>query len=226
MRRALILLALAACVLCGCKKDKVEEETISLFFSYERLSPLMYKFTNESVGYSDFKWEFGDGSFSLGYNALKTFAACGTYTVTLTGEHAGKKQSLRQNIRVTTPAIYIAGYTLYHIPYDNRYYKLVVKDDNLLPSSWDFQTPYTEMLETADLPYTVTFTNPRAFENPETHEYYTVEVLRNTTKNAGSDVSCMKQQLKVSEIMEYQPEYVLQTETGNTAVGIIMEYRY
>lgn len=219
------ILFIAACIsiLSGCAKHSVLVD-----YAYDRLSPLMYEFTNYSHGCDSYKWDFGDGTFSLAPNvAYKEFDAPGTYTVTLTGYADGIRYEHAQTIRVTVPACYFAGFTLYHIPYENRYYKCVFKDDNLLPSSWDFQSTYTPMLSGSDLPYTVRFSSPRLLENIDSHDHYTIQVVRTTNASTtDGDTQCLKQQLKVKDIKTYQPEYVLSTSTDVTTVGILMEYVY
>ena len=214
---------LCAAILCGCSNYEPD----ALAFTYERIAPLMYTFTSQSVGYEDYKWDYGDGTYSFGIDGIHAYEEPGTYTVTLIASLNGTKYDKRATINVTTPATHIAGYTLYHIPYEDRYYKVVFKDDALFPSAWDFQTVYTPMLDETDLPYTVYFNNPVLMENMESHDYYTVQVIRTTNAaNDNNDVSCMKQKLTVKELKTYRPEHILQTESGATAVGVIMEYRY
>ena len=223
MKRAFFLLAICA-ILCACEK---QSQTIRVDFDYKRETPLMVSFTNLSSGADAYRWDFGDGMWSQGYDAIHEYETTGEYVVTLTATIGGIKYDKQTTIAIDEPDAYIAGYTLYRIPYENRYYKVVFKDDALLPSSWDFQTQYTPMLDASDLPYTARLLTPRLFENIDAHEYYTVQVVRNTsTSNASGDASCMKQRLEVKDIKQYQPEYILRTETNSTAIGIIMQYEY
>ena len=203
-------------------------QTPTVDFTYERIAPLMFQFTNTSYNCASYKWDYGDGMWSENKDAMHTYEATGTYTVTLTGTASdGKKYSTSKKLTVTKPTIYFAGYTLYAIPYENRYYRLSFKDDNLLPSDWDTYTIYTPLLDNTDIPYTYMFNNPIMLENPESHTYYTIALYRNTkTNNTSGDTQCLKQQLKVKDIMTYQPEYILQTETGGSVVGIHMGYDY
>ena len=223
MKRAYILI-LTAVILCGCKK------TTSVLVDYQpvRLSPLMYKFVNYSHGCDSYKWDFGDGTWSYAADyALHEFETTGKYTVTLIGTSDGERYEYRQVVNVTVPACYIAGFTLYNIPYEDRYYKVVFKDDNLFPSSWDFQTTYTPILTEDDLPYTMRFNNPRYMEDMDSHDHYTVQVVRTANPSStDGDTQCLKQQLKVKDIKTYQPQYILSTETDATTIGILMEYTY
>ena len=202
-------------------------QQIVLDYTVTRLSPLMYQFDNSSTGCDSYKWDFGDGMWSESKNATHSYEKTGTYTVTMTGYASGTPHTKSTVVNVTQPDVYFGGFTIYHIPYENKYYRLVFKDDALFPSSWDFQTSYTPMLTTADLPYTREWNEPYPLEDINNHTYYTVEVQRANTTSGGSTTQCLKQQIKVKDILSnYPPEYVLQTETGNTAVGIMILYDY
>ena len=86
---------------------------------------------------------------------------------------------------------------------------------------------YTPLLDETDLPYTVSFRTPVSMEDYAAHTYYTVQVIRSTnTGNTDSDISCMKQTLKVADLKQFKHEYILQTETGSTAIGVKMVYDY
>lgn len=219
------LFGLVAVLLCACSHRNAPAV---IGFEYDRIAPLMVEFTNTSSGFVSYKWDFGDGMWAYGDGAYHVYETTGTYTVTLTGTAAdGSKYDHRQTIDITVPDIYITGYTLYAIPYENRYYKLIFKDDALLPSSWDWYTIYSPLLDETDIPYTYDFVHPVMIEQPNNHNYWTVQVVRNTTTSGGADdVSCMKGKITRQQLLQYLPEYVLQTETGATAVGIRMGYDY
>ena len=225
MKRYLFIL-LAAAALCSCDHSS-EPTPVMIDFTYDRLSPYMVQFTNYSHGCDSYRWDFGDGAYSYDKDATYTYSSLGTYTVSLTGTADGQKHIIQQTIRLTAPHVFFAGYTLYSIPYENRYYKLVFKDDNLLPSSWDFFTIYSPLLDNSYLPYTKIWSNPQELTNLDSHSYYTVEVIRTIdASSTANDVSCMKKKLMVKDIKTYQPTYILQTETGATVVGIEMYYEY
>ena len=230
MRRALYILAAVLLSSCANRiQDEIAEDTQPVVaFKAKAIAPFMYEFTNYSSGCTSYKWDFGDGTWSTGTHATHGYDNTGTYTVTLTGTANDGTHDYSTKITVSDPIVYIAGYTLYNIPYENRYYKVVFKDDALLPSSWDFQSDYTPMLTEADLPYTVRFTTLRQLTNLTSHEYYTVQVIRNTsTYGSAGETSCMKGKLKVSSITAtYAPEYILRTETDGTVIGIHMLYDY
>lgn len=223
MKKILPILFAVASLLCGCNQSR----QVLVDFDTNRISPLMYEFTNTSIGCDSYRWDFGDGTYAFGTDALHVFETTGTYTVTLTGEADGIKYEQRETVDVSVPTVYFAGFRLYSIPYENRYYRVSFKDDALFPSSWDFYTNYTPLLDESYLPYTYTFNYARVLENMLNHDYYTIQVFRNTaTNNTSNDVSCTKQKLTVKDLKTYLPEYVLSTESGNTIIGILMEYDY
>lgn len=202
-------------------------ESVSVGFTCERLSPLMFRFTNTSTGCDSYKWDFGDGTFAFGSDALHTYDAPGTYTVTLIADVNGIRYDQQQIIDVTRPAIYIAGYTLYNVPYFDRYYKLVFKDDALFPSSWDFQTAYTPMIDAAYLPYAVTFSTPYPIDSPDEHDYWTVTLIRSSNpSSSNNDVQCTKQKITRTMLYQYPNEHILQTESGASRFAVLMQYVY
>lgn len=222
-----IFLAAIIIALCACGEQNTPTykptKNPTVDFSYSRQSPMMFQFINQSSGCDSYKWDFGDGTWSNSEDAYHEYSEIGTYTVTLTGTSNGSSFRKSRTIKVTMPQIYIAGYTLYQIPYENKYYKLEFKDDNLLPSEWDFATSFTPLLNKSDMPYTRMFTNPKQCENISSHTYYTVTVLRANTTN-GSTTQCMKQKLYVKDILNYNEEYIL--NTTSTSIGVHMRYEY
>lgn len=239
MRRTLYILIavlLSSCVLNRIQDEITEqvtdqptEQPANVDFTYKKIAPLMVEFYNTSTGCATYRWDFGDGSWSEGKNATHAYDAIGSYLVTLTGTTSkGEQHTYQETITIKQPTVYIAGYTLYAIPYDNRYYKVVFKDDNLMPSSWDFQTSYTPMLTSADLPYSVALISPKAMTDYMSHEYYTIQVIRNESSyNSASEVSCLKGKLQVSLLTStFAPEYFLRTESESTVIGIHMQYLY
>ena len=210
-------------LLIGCGSPK----QVNVDFEIRRLSPLMFAFDNCSSGCDSYRWDFGDGTWSTGTDAKHAYAEPGTYIVTLRAYSDDYAYEKRRQVNVTQPKIYFAGYTLYAIPYENRYYKLVFKDDSWLPSDWDFQTVYTPILTDADMPYTTTWRNPVELEDYTNHEYYTVELIRTTNAaNTDNDVTCCTGKIKLSDLLKYNPEITIETTSGSTKFGIKMEYEY
>lgn len=223
-----LIIAIAAVLLIGCKKKDDVVLSIAVDFEYTRISPMAVKFINNSTGCTEYKWDFGDGTYAYGKDgALHEYESVGKYPVTLIGTANGHKYEYTKTVVIAEPEVYFAGFRLYKIPYENRYYKLIFKDDNLLPSSWDFQTTYTPLLTNSDMPYTFAFSTPRRLVDINSHNQYVIQVMRTTNASSSdNDVQCLKQALKVKEIKTYQTEYVLRTSTDGTAVGILMYYEY
>lgn len=223
MRRTIFYIAVVL-TMCACTG---KNNPVVIDYAITRLSPLMFQFDNRSTGCNSFRWDFGDGTWAETANAVHAYEATGTYSVTMISIANGEKYNKAITVQVTQPDIYFAGFVIYNIPYENKYYKLVFKDDGLLPSSWDFQTAYTPMLTESDLPYVREWTEPKLLENINGHAYYTIEVQRSNTTSSSTGTQCMKQQLKVKDILStYSQEYILQTETGSTAIGLLMLYDY
>lgn len=243
MKRTLFI-AIIAAIICSC--DHSNEPTITpggdtggdtggggggtktlvIDYDYQRISPLMVKFTNNSSGFDSYKWDFGDGMWANGKDAMHEYSEIGTYTVTLTGTADGKKYDKRVTIQITQPTAYFSGYTLYTIPYENKYYKLIFKDDALLPSDWDFYTVYSPLLDNTDIPYSVDWQHIQEIENPDNHEYWTIQLVRNDKQTASSDVSCAKAKLTLADLKKYKPEYIFRTESGSTVFGVFVTYEY
>ena len=232
-----LFVALTALALIACsKKDEPTYtpggggggSTVSINFTYNRISPTMVEFTNTSTGCSDFRWDFGDGTWSNGKNATHGYDALGTYTVTLTGTVNGTKYDKAQKITLTKPEIWITGYTIYKIPYENKYYRFYYKDDALLPSDWDCFSRFTPLLTNSDLPYTYKYQNPIMLENPYSHDYWTIQLVRaNSTADGSAETSCLKAKLRLSDITgSYNSEYTFRSDAGTTAFGVLLGYEY
>lgn len=80
-------------------ENEVTKQTVIVDFGIEPTSnPLMYRFPNLSSGATDFRWDFGDGTFSFAKDkATKVYEKPGTYTVTLTA-NVGDRQYVQRKI--------------------------------------------------------------------------------------------------------------------------------
>jgi PKD repeat protein len=68
------------------------------------VAPLTVTFTNQSLGTSNYIWNFGDGNTSTGTNVVNTYTNPGTYTVALTASYAGYTNTLtRTNYIIVRP---------------------------------------------------------------------------------------------------------------------------
>lgn len=242
MKRKIILLALLAFVIAGCGERNTPTipsgngngngsgsttTNVSVDFTYQQIGPFMFSFTNTSKGADSFKWDFGDGMWSNGKNATHEYESTGTYTVTLTATSGTQKYDCRKKITVKKPSIYVVGYTLYKIPYQNKYYKVVCKDDDWFGTSWGFTTVYTPLLDNFDIPYSTTWGTPKLMDKLDGDEYYTIYVYyTSNTSNTSGDTQCLKQKLTKSAIYQYKDEHILTSDNGQTQIGISMGYKY
>ena len=152
-------------------------------FSTERTTPLMVEFVNMSQNCVSYLWEFGDGMYATGKDAIHEYESIGTYTVTLTAKGAdGNSYTTKSNITLTQPTAYVDGFTIYAIPYENKCYRLVFKDDALLPSSWDWNTIYFP-ISNEDIPFSYTMNTKKEFANPMQHDYWTITLMRANSFN-------------------------------------------
>ena len=232
MRRNIFVEAIIAAMFCACGIPNTPTisgggtTNVSIYFTYKVEKPFTLAFTNSSSGANSYKWDFGDGNYATTYNATHTYASEGTYIVTLTGTANGVKYDYSKKITVKKPSIYISGYKLYSIPVENRYYKVVCKDDDWFGTDWGFTTTYTPLLDNTDMPYVRKFNTPLLMDKLDGDNYYTFYVYYNTsTSNANGDQQCMKQQLQKTEIYKYKDEHILKSNNGETKIGILMEYR-
>ncbi len=221
------ILFVVAFLFVGCNTN--EPNQVKLGFEYERKTPLMVQFTNTSAGFLYYQWDFGDGTSSNSENSIHFYDTLGEYTVTLTGTTMdGSKYDYRATVNITEPDIYIIGYSLYVIPYENRYYKLIFKDD-LQSSDWNWETIYTPLLDNTKLPYTYYFQNPQMIEQPKNHSYWKVQVVRNSTNTSSSgDVTCVTDKITKEQLLEYRSKYLIATSAdGKTTIAyVLIGYEY
>ncbi len=230
MKNKIILMALVAIVLTGCKEQNTPSNNggkdAFVDFTYQQTGPLLFSFTNTSNGIDSYKWDFGDGTWAYGKDAMHQYESIGTYTVTLTGTSGNLKYDCRKKITVKKPSIYIAGYTLYKIPYENKYYKVVCKDDDLFTTNWGFTTNYTPLLDNSDIPYSERRSSPLLMNMLDGDNYYTIYVYYATNTSTANDTQCLKQKLTKTAIYQYKDEHILTSDNGQTQIGIMMYYTY
>ncbi len=222
MKKLILFMVIAVCI-TACN-GRNEPSDPSVRFAYKQVSPFTYEFTNKSTGVTSYKWDFGDGTSASTKDATHKYTSSGKYIVTLTGTYNGEKYDSRATLEVKNPSIYIAGYKLYRIPYENKYYKIVCKDDDLLGTNWGFETVYTPLLDASDLPYVKYFSSPLLMDKLDGDNYYTFQVFESNS-TTGSGTQCLKQKLQKTEILKYKDEHILQSDNGETKLGIIMQYQ-
>lgn len=83
------------------KKDEGTEQKVTVDFDIERTSnPMWFNFTNLSSGATEFRWDFGDGTWTIDRDAMKVFENPGTYTVTLTTTVGDRQYIQRKMVEV------------------------------------------------------------------------------------------------------------------------------
>ena len=251
MKHTHLLIIALALILVGCKDKKESEITNggsyvlpgnggnsgdnggtssapSVDFEFKRIAPLMVEFTNKSTGCKSYKWDFGDGTWSEGKDATHEFEQTGyDYPVTLTATtNDGNKISKRYIIELTTPEVYITGFTMYAIPYENKYYKIYVEDSSFAFYETQFTTHYTPLLASSDLPHYEPLYNPKKLVNYEKYSYYKVLVYYASNAN-DNGTKCLTIKMNIDDILQYPPELRYETSsTGATKVGITFGYDY
>lgn len=197
-------------------------------FAYTPVPPFTMEFTNLSSGAMSYKWDFGDGSTSTEKAPTHRYSSAGNYIVTLTAKSSsGGTANCRKQIMISTPPVYISGYRLLAIPYDDRYYKVKFTDDDALFHDWDLSgitTKYTPLLSKSSLPYEVTFSSPILMNSLSKDTYYWVYVYWSNNTSADG-TQCLKQKLYTSEILEYENEYLLTSDNRETQIAIKMAYK-
>ena len=202
-------------VIPGGSKDK------SVGFSYELTKPFTISFLNTSSNISRYKWDFGDGYTSTQESPMHTYNETGKYRVTLTGDDT---YECHATITISKPKIYVAGWRLYNIPYENKYYKLAMYDDDWFGNDWWFETVYTKLLCNSDLPFTHKFNKPVLMDKLDGDNYYTIKLYY--SKNTSSDGTlCYSTKLTKEYIYKYWDEYVWTSSEKGVKLGVLMEYK-
>lgn len=214
-----IILFAAAILFAGCNGKGNEPEQPTLSFEYKKIPPFTYQFTNTSIGYADFKWDFGDGNFATMRDAEHTYAAAGKYIVTLTATLNGEKYDTRLTLTVPKPKVYMDGFVLYSIPYQNKYYRVVCLDDDII-THWDYYTISSPLLDNSDLPYSFAY-NPKLMDGLDGDNYYNIYVYYANNSTA-TGTECIHGKLQKTDILKYRSEYIF--TSGNTKVGVQMHY--
>jgi PKD repeat protein len=78
-------------------------------FTYT-MDGFVFTFTNSSMYATDYLWDFGDGNTSTMTNPVHTYAAAGSYTVTLEATGSCGMDSIEMAVTVEEP-----GPTMYYL---------------------------------------------------------------------------------------------------------------
>jgi len=87
----------------GCEYDSssVEEPTARFIYVVGEDNGLMVTFTNASLNADTYSWDFGDSESSTETSPSHTYAADGTYDVTLTATNSGGSNAVTQSLELT-----------------------------------------------------------------------------------------------------------------------------
>lgn len=77
-------------------------------------------------------WDFGDGNKSYEENPIHQYNSKGVYKVKLTAKNGSKSDVSEATVTITDPTkCYITGITYNKVGKENKYYRAVLKDDDL-----------------------------------------------------------------------------------------------
>jgi PKD repeat protein len=101
----LLIVPLVFAMSCGTDEDPVAIEPIASFqFEVDAADFFKVSFTNFSQNATVYAWDFGDAGVSTDKDAVHTYAASGTYNVTLTASDAdGKSATKSESVTITDP---------------------------------------------------------------------------------------------------------------------------
>ena len=237
MKRTFFFLMMAVAILSSCQDQNEPDFTTrsssgsgggggtqpikSASFNYQQTAPFTITFTNTSSNISSFKWDFGDGTTSTEKSPIHKYSKEGKYLVTMTGDG---QYECKANITINKPQIYVAGWKLYNIPYQNKYYKLKMYDDDWFSTEWGFETVYTKSLSNSDLPYAINFSTPKIMDKLDGDNYYNVKLIYSSNTSSDGTI-CFNGRLEKSTIYTYKSEYTWTSSDGKTKFSVLMEYR-
>jgi len=230
------IVALLVCCFTACNKDEPTYDgsgtggTVkfpSASFSLEIKQPLSVVIKDNSI--ADYvRYNMGNGktyTASPGEEFTYRYEKAGTYTITCSAHNRYAEVSERTvTIKIITPSVYFKGLVYLKVDNDEKYYKFKFNDDGpWIIKTW-VESYYTELLYNKNLPASYILKDPVLLENPTKYTYYTLYVYWNT-KQSGSGTQCLKQNVKVSDIMKY-PEYIeVFNDSKRTQVRILFEYK-
>ena len=196
---------------------------LSASFTYTTQAPLKAVFNNTSTGAASYSWDFGDGTISTEKSPTHRYSAAGTYRVTLVTKNSSGTKETWKDVVISTPTVYVAGVEYLMVGQNGKYYKAVCKDDDVFTTTW-FNTTYTKMLSSDNLPYSFVFSTPVLMDGLSDDEYYYIYVYWSNTSN-GEGTQILKQKMYTSEIRQY-PEYVdLISDNLSSWVRVLLSYK-
>lgn len=225
-KEVLALMAVAAIALTGCKESKdvptYPEPEIKAEFEYIIQQPMTVVLTNKSENANTFRWSFGDGESSNERNPVHRYKKKGVYEIQLTASRINKgQQSAYATVKVEEPTkIYISGFTVGKIPYENQYYRIKVIDDDFFTTTW-VETEY-KLLSSVIVPYTANLKTPVLLSGIDEDNYYAMQLYYNT-KNSGTGTQVVSYKMTKEQILQY-PEKLTGT-SDNVSLTTYFSYK-
>lgn len=127
------------------------------------------------------------------------------------------------------PEVYMTGYTLYKIPYENKYYKVTIAGDyHGYGEQWGRELIYSPKLTKSDLPYSYNLVNKILLEDITEFTQYNIYV-HYSSSNSGDGTQCLRAKIDNSGASDIasrrQGEYRLKSTDGKTEIGIKFSYK-
>lgn len=203
------------------------ETTAHVEFSCQTKAPYTVVITDKSTGYS-VKYELGDGKSKIckpGETIEYRYASAGTYKIKGTASgSSSSKDDYTVSVTISKPKIYIAGVKYNKVDIDGEYYKAVLKDDDFFTTTW-LKTTYTpEVLNNSRLPYEFKLQNPKLMDGLADDSYYILYIYHATDKSKDG-TQCLKQNISTSKFNECPETIVVNNDSKNTQVELMMSYK-
>lgn len=246
MKHYLPYLIAAAFAFIGCVKVPEPAQPIpgaKADFTWEENKPFTVTFTNNSTaGLTPWLWEFGDGSSSGGSanKVTHTYSKAGTYNVTLTCKDTNRiPYTCTKTITVkgdggsgggdNPPAAetnaYIKGFTYYKLPRDEYHYKTKIEIPSLFQDVVTI-TSSDRYVKQSDLPLKLIFNTPKKVCKTADWIYCSAVMVTLYYNWLGSGYSYTEAYIGEEMITnECKTEYIITSESGNTKIGVTIEYK-
>lgn len=190
-------------------------------FVYTIQQPMTVVLTNKSENAGSYRWTFGDGESSTERNPTHRYQKKGVYEIKLTASNNKGQQSAYATVKVEEPTrIYISGFTVSKIPYENQYYRIKVIDDDFFTTTW-VETDY-KLLSSVNVPYTANLTTPVLLNGIDEDNYYIMQLYYNT-KNSGTGTKVAAYKMTKEQILQY-PEKLTGT-SDNVSLTTYFSYK-
>ena len=225
----LFLLLVAMLTIASCSRDKessYEPSTPTIHevqpsFTAVTRKPFTVILTNTSLYATEYSWDFGDGTTSTEVSPTHRYQSKGVYIITLTAKNLFCEGTAAKRATLYDPTeIYISGFGIKKIPYQNQYYYVRVIDDDVLTTTW-VKTKHV-LLSSANMPYDYTLASPVLLDGLSDDEYYTMELWYSTT-SSGTGTKIASYRMTKSQILEYPDS--LTGSDSNASLTTRFEYK-